>query len=152
MKTLQAESDKSEILRRLSTIEPGRRPRWGKMSAHQMVCHLSDALKAFMGIRPVTATSLWYPRAPVRWIALWVPIPWPRGFPARPELDQNIGGTPPGEFSVDLRELCELTNRFTRRPPDFEWRAHPHFGKMGDEDWMRLGYLHADHHLRQFGA
>ena len=29
--------------------------------------------------------------------------------------------------------------------------AHPMFGPMTPEDWMRWGYLHADHHLRQFG-
>jgi hypothetical protein len=25
------------------------------------------------------------------------------------------------------------------------------FGPMSERDWMRWGYLHADHHLRQFG-
>jgi hypothetical protein len=25
------------------------------------------------------------------------------------------------------------------------------FGPMTEKDWMRWGYLHADHHLRQFG-
>jgi hypothetical protein len=29
--------------------------------------------------------------------------------------------------------------------------SHPMFGKMSAKDWMRWGYLHADHHLRQFG-
>jgi prephenate dehydrogenase len=29
--------------------------------------------------------------------------------------------------------------------------SHPMFGPMSPEDWMRWGYLHADHHLRQFG-
>jgi Protein of unknown function (DUF1569) len=28
---------------------------------------------------------------------------------------------------------------------------HPIFGPMTAKDWMRWGYLHADHHLRQFG-
>jgi len=28
---------------------------------------------------------------------------------------------------------------------------HPIFGAMKPWDWMRWGYLHADHHLRQFG-
>jgi hypothetical protein len=29
--------------------------------------------------------------------------------------------------------------------------THPFFGPMSREDWLRWGYLHADHHLRQFG-
>jgi hypothetical protein len=28
---------------------------------------------------------------------------------------------------------------------------HSIFGSMTNQDWMRWGYLHADHHLRQFG-
>jgi hypothetical protein len=26
------------------------------------------------------------------------------------------------------------------------------FGSMQRTDWLRWGWLHADHHLRQFGA
>jgi len=26
------------------------------------------------------------------------------------------------------------------------------FGLMPDRDWMRWGYLHMNHHLRQFGV
>jgi hypothetical protein len=33
-----------------------------------------------------------------------------------------------------------------------EGKAHPLFGRMSDADWLRWAYLHADHHLRQFGA
>jgi hypothetical protein len=29
---------------------------------------------------------------------------------------------------------------------------HPFFGHMLCKDWTRWGYLHADHHLRQFGV
>jgi hypothetical protein len=29
--------------------------------------------------------------------------------------------------------------------------AHPIFGRMTEAEWMRWGYLHTDHHLRQFG-
>jgi hypothetical protein len=28
---------------------------------------------------------------------------------------------------------------------------HPMFGAMTTLEWMRWGYLHTDHHLRQFG-
>jgi len=26
------------------------------------------------------------------------------------------------------------------------------FGRLSDAAWLRWGYLHMDHHLRQFGA
>jgi hypothetical protein len=35
---------------------------------------------------------------------------------------------------------------------DFQWDRHPLFDAMSERDWMRWGYLHVDHHLRQFGV
>lgn len=105
-----------------------------------------------MGLRPVTPARLPYPRSLLKWVALWAPIPWPKGFKTVPELDQQTGGTSPAEFDDDVRELRGLLDRLTRRPRNFQWQPHPHFGQMSDREWMRLGYLHMDHHLRQFGA
>ena len=31
-------------------------------------------------------------------------------------------------------------------------RRHPLWGRMSEWEWGRWGYLHTDHHLRQFGA
>jgi hypothetical protein len=69
-----------------------------------------------------------------------------------PEWDPKVDGTRPGEFETDKQALAKLIDRYTRRPAGFEWPAHPFFGRMREEDWMRLGYLHLDHHLRQLGA
>lgn len=116
-----------------------------------MVCHLSDSFRGPMGEKTVTP-ALWFARGFVKWFALYVPLPWPKGVKTRPEMDQQIGGTPPADFEADIRELRRLLDRFTRQPRDFEWHPHPIFGPMSEEDWERWGYLHMDHHLRQFGA
>ncbi len=69
------------------------------------------------------------------------------------ELDQQGGGgTWPMDFERDLRELRSLLERFTKQPRDFTWGVHPHFGAMNEREWMRLAYLHTDHHLRQFAC
>ncbi len=152
MKTLLNSKDKEEIIARLQAVRPTSPRLWGKMSSHQMVCHLTDGFRMYMGLKPVSAARLPYPRSLVKWIALWAPIPWPKGFKTVPELDQQAGGTPPAVFDNDVRELRSLVDRFTRQPRSFEWQPHPHFGQMSDREWMRLAYLHVDHHLRQFGA
>lgn len=152
MKTLANPGDKDEILRRLGEVRPSSQARWGKMSAPQMICHLSDAFRSSMGEKDVTRASHWIPRPLFRWAALWLPFRWPQDFPSPREWDQEIGGTPPGKFKNDVRELCRLLDRFTRKPKDFEWTIHPYFGRLSDAEWMRLGYLHMDHHLRQFDA
>jgi Protein of unknown function (DUF1569) len=69
-----------------------------------------------------------------------------------PELDQNRAGTAPSEFRRDVDEVLRLMNRMAARPQDFTRQAHPHFRQLSEPEWMRLGYLHVNHHLRQFGC
>jgi hypothetical protein len=74
---------------------------------------------------------------------------WPKGVPTPPEMDQRVAGTPPVEFNADRAALQEKLARFARsRGP---WAPHPIFAALTTNEWMRWGYLHADHHLRQFG-
>ena len=152
MKTLLNPQQQEEVAARLQAVRATSSRRWGKMSAHQMICHLSDGFRMYMGLKTASPVSLPLPRGLVKVMALWAPFPWPRGFKTAPELDQQGAGTPPGVFDNDVRELRNLVDRFTRQPRDFQWQPHPHFGPMSDREWMRLAYLHMDHHLRQFGA
>jgi len=152
MKTLANAADREEILRRFETLQPTSPHRWGSMSAHQMICHLTDVFRSSMGEKPVSPAPRIIPRPPLRWLALWLPFPWPHGFPARPEWDQKIAGTPPTDFDHDRRELLRIFARFTAQPQTFAWNEHAIFGPMTHAQWQRLGYRHMDHHLRQFGA
>jgi hypothetical protein len=152
MKTLVSPKDKGEIIARLQSVRPTSPRRWGRMSAHQMVCHLTDGFRLYMSLKTARPVPVPYPRILLKWAALWAPVPWPKGFKTAPELDQLAAGTPPAVFDADMRELQNLVDRFTRQPREFQWQPHPHFGRMSDGEWMRLAYLHVDHHLRQFGA
>jgi|SRR5579864_798880 len=151
MKTLANPRCEHEIKERLQKLRPETPRRWGKMSASQMVCHLADGFRMYMGLRQVSDESNPFMRTTVKWVALWTPIPWPHGFKTVPELDQALAGTAPVDFARDIDELLRLMDRMTARPKDFKWQTHPHFGNLSDREWMRLGYLHANHHLRQFG-
>lgn len=152
MKTLADRHCQQELSSRLRQLRPDTARRWGRMSSHQMVCHLADAFRMYMGLRQVKDQSTALLRTTVKWVALWVPTPWPHGFRSAPELDQERDGTRPAEFSRDLDEVLALMRRMTTRPRDFGWQAHPHFGSLSEQEWMRLGYLHTSHHLRQFGC
>jgi Protein of unknown function (DUF1569) len=152
MKTLSNPADKQEILLRLQSVRANTPRHWGKMSAHQMICHLSDGFRMYMSETPVQSVPQPIPAALLKVVALWAPIPWPHGFKTAPEVDQEIDGTPPAVFDADLRALQDLIARFTREPRTFSWQPHPHFGSLSTKQWMRLAYLHCDHHLRQFGA
>lgn len=152
MKTLASPECKAEILRRLQTVRPDAPRRWGRMSAHQMVCHLHDSFLAVTGRRSISPATGLFQRTFLKWLALYAPLRWPPGVRTRPEVDQEIGGTPPGDFARDVADLRMMLDIITTQPGCFDGQAHPIFGRMSHRDWMRWAYLHMDHHLHQFGA
>jgi len=150
MRTLESIADRESIVRRISALTPSDRRLWGKMSVHQMVCHLCDSYRAALGEKPVSAATGFLPQPVMKWLALRAPMKWPKGVPTRPEVEQGVGGTAPTEFEKDRAGLLAVVARF--RADLFDQSvSHPIFGSMTAQDWMRWGYLHADHHLRQFG-
>ena len=152
MKTLARHRDKAEILHRLRAVRPESVRRWGRMSAHQMVCHLSDAFRMATGEKTVSHSTTLLQRTIIRWIALYLPLPWPAGIPTRPEIDQELGGTRPIDFAADVAQLEALLEHLTTQTGTFDWQVHPILGTMSEAVWLRWAYLHVDHHLRQFGA
>jgi hypothetical protein len=120
------------------------------MTVHGMLCHLSDSFLMALGRREVSRATSMLERTVVKWAALWVPMPWPRGYPTRPEAEQGVGGTPPDDFERDRAQLVAVMREFISVPA--VKGRHPVFGAMSRKEWMRWGWLHTDHHLRQFSA
>jgi hypothetical protein len=147
MRTLARQADKAEILERLKALRPESARRWGRMTAHQMVCHLADSFRFAVGQRPARAAPGLLGRTVVKWIALYAPLAWPAGSAAR-RHGQGARGSRPPHFA-ELQALLEIV---TVEETRLDGRLHPLFGRMSEAAWLRWGYLHADHHLRQFGA
>jgi hypothetical protein len=149
LKTLRDEVCLTEILDRLKSVRPDSPRQWGRMNAHQMICHLNDSYLVAMGRRPASRAER--PYGPVmKWLALNMPMKWPKGVPTRPEVDQEKSGTAPVQFDADVQAVLALTEDFARVPRSFTFASHPIFGNMKEAEWMRWAYLHTDHHLRQF--
>ena len=150
MRTLLNDRDQKEVLDRVGRVGPDSQRRWGSMSAHQMICHLSDSFRAALGEKHVSSSSTLFKRTIYKWAALWVPLRWPHGIKTRPEMDQQQGGTHLVEFSSDVENLRILFGQFCTWKRDFA--PHTMFGQLSRTERMRFAYLHMDHHLRQFGA
>ena len=120
------------------------------MSAHQMICHLADALFVANGETTATSATGLFQRTVIKWIALYAPFRWPPGIPTPVEIDQEVGGTRPQDFTSDVARVESLLRRFA--DASATCGEHPVFGRMSTKAWLRWGYLHADHHLRQFGV
>jgi hypothetical protein len=150
VKTLSNAADRQNISSRLSSLAPADTARWGFMSVHQMVCHLDDSYKLGLGEKYAEPATGFFQRTLLKWLALEMPLQWRKGFPTRPELEQGKGGSIPVNFQEDLRSLLSTLDRFCDALPR-PCVPHPIFREMTAGDWMRWGYLHTDHHLRQFG-
>lgn len=120
------------------------------MTVNEALCHLDDSYLVCMGEKPVKDVSNPFSRTIMKFFALSVPLTWPKGIQTGPEVEQGKGGTPPVEFNSDRQRLLASIDRFIHA--DLSRCGHPMFGAMTRDQWMRWGYLHVDHHLRQFNA
>ena len=152
MKSLAQPQYKSELIGRLEKLTPGNERRWGRMTASQMVCHVADACRMALGQKQVSDDSGIFKRTIIKWLALYAPLQWRAGILTRPEIDQQIAGTCPGDFASDITAVRTLLEAIADNGLRGTWPDHPVFGRMSSGQWLRWAYLHTDHHLRQFGV
>ena len=148
MKSLASREVLLETKERLRRLTPEDRALWGKMSVMQMLRHLSCAYDVALADREVGPR-----KGPPSWLlkfaALRSGLRWPKNTDTTPELIAALEEESTATF-VEL--INENVEKMTAVASGTRWRAsHPMFGKMSSRDWMRWGYLHTDHHLRQFG-
>ncbi len=147
MKSMFDGECRRQALSRLKRVDPERRPRWGRMTAQQMVVHLSQQMRHALGDEPVARRKsvLGWPivrSASIYW------LPWPKGrIQAPPEA---LAGRPT-TWEADVAGLEALVERFASRDGQGEWPDHALFGPMSRKDWGVFCYRHFDYHLRQFG-
>ncbi len=119
------------------------------MSVLQMLTHVDGAFRMAVGELYVDSVRLPMTKM-ARWYILCSGIPWPRNYPTVAELDKAGSPNGPVNFDQCRTGLIERVRRFglpfvTLMP------EHPMLGPMTRWEWMRWGFLHIDHHLRQFG-
>ena len=150
LRTLATGSDAEAIITRLGALSADDQRRWGTMSPREALCHLSDAFRTGLGeVHPSPIRVMGLRGSIPKWIGLRLPVPWPHGVRGPAEVDPRREGTKPAEFQADRERALGMTRRFIAEVGN-EY-PHPMFGAMSRGDWLRWGWLHLDHHLRQFG-
>ncbi len=139
---------REKLLHRFRHLRPEAPPRWGRMSASQMLVHLTDQMRHTLGDVSVAPR-----RGPMRWpivkqaVLYW--LPWPRG---RVNGPPEAFVTHPTTWEADLMAFEKLIGRFVGQHERTQWPAHALFGAMSRRAWGIFCHRHFDHHLRQFGA
>ena len=152
MKSVADPAVLESLVTRLKAITPESARRWGTLTPQEMLCHLGDATSQVLGERPAVPPARERRRRFIKWFALSVPLPWPKGYPTRASLDPKRDGTKPAEFRADLDRAVTGLRRVAAAGPGELVPAHGVFGTMTTPDWHKWAYRHTDHHLRQFGA
>jgi len=92
---------------RVLRLRPDSVRHWGSMTPHQAICHMSDAFRMSLKELQVAPSGRSRGRL-IRFVALTLPVPWPRGrIKTVPEVEQGAGGTPPTEFERDRKAFAE---------------------------------------------
>jgi hypothetical protein len=136
------------MLTRLRSLKPDAARRWGRMSAAQMVAHLTDQMHHALGDCPVEARPGVLRWPPVRYASIYL-VPWPKGRIRGP---REAFVSQPTSWDADVGGLEALLARFVARGRGAEWPDHALFGRMSGRDWGVFVHKHFDHHLRQFGV
>lgn len=149
MNTLANPSDYQQLASRFASMTPQDQPRWGKMNGYQMLRHVADAIRIPLGEIQVNERTSFLWQTVMKWAALWYPRPWPHNIPTRPQLDMCALGVTTGDFELARQDALNQLNHLHHA--QLEGARHPFFGNLTRAEWMRWGWLHNDHHLRQFG-
>ena len=136
-----------QLVARLGRLRPDSPRRWGTLTPGEMLCHLADATASVLS-GPAPARRA---RPLVKWIALYVPLPWPHGVKTPPEVDPRQQGSRPGDFERDRERAIAGLRALAAAPAAALASTHSIFGSMSVRDWHRWAYRHTHHHLRQFG-
>jgi hypothetical protein len=147
VKSLWQQPARQEILGRLDQLAPDRVPSWGRMTAPQMVAHVTDALRMAFGDLPTESKRLPLRYPPLKQLIIYW-LPFPRSTPTAAELIARR----PGEWGAEVRHCRALVERFASEPRERPWPEHPAFGALSARQRGVLAYRHMDHHLRQFQA
>jgi hypothetical protein len=146
--TIDDPKDRQDLFDRLSRLDPGQAPLWGRLSAPRMLVHLCDQMRMPFNDNP-SGPLPGPPRLPLLREAALYFLPWPRG---------TIQGPPeafvsqPGTWSTDLEKLKQLVDEFVNADPRRSWALHPNWGRLSRQQWGVFCYRHFDHHLKQFGV
>jgi hypothetical protein len=146
MPSLLAARDREAAVRRLRSLTPEHQRRWGKMTVHQMLSHVSDQMRVALGDLPTRPYGPFLSGQLARWYAIHTLLPWPKG---KVRTSPEMLTAKPAAWEADVGACEQLIARFARERPA---AIHPRFGPLTPREWGILAAQHLDHHFTQFGV
>jgi Protein of unknown function (DUF1569) len=148
MPTIRDSATRAALHARFDRLTPELTPAWGKMTAVQMLAHLTDAARMAAAELPVTPKDKPLMRTWLFKKLFFHVVTFPKSAPTANELVSRT----PDPWTIELASAKAWVDRLGTASSDARWAAHPLFGRLTGEEWGILAHKHIDHHLRQFGV
>jgi len=147
MQTIADKATRTNIIARITQLDPRSPAQWGKMSVDQMLKHCRLWEEMALGRLPTKRVFIGriFGRLGLRSV-LKDETPLTRGTPTAPEILVTEHSNVDHEKTKWIHLLEEYA------VPVNTYIIHPFFGKMTREQLGYMSYKHADHHLRQFNS
>jgi hypothetical protein len=140
-------SDIENYFDRIDKLKANTKPKFGKMNVNQMVCHCTDQIR--LALNTIKAEE--YGGLTSKEVMLLANKG--KTVPVAKGLGQvEGGGTQPTNLENDIVLLKQHILEFFELEKDFNFGAHPYFGKLNKEKWTRITNYHLNHHLSQFNV
>jgi hypothetical protein len=148
MKNLFEPEARKEVLKRLDKIAPDSKPKWGKMTADQMLWHVNRTMSYAMGEYPVPYRGNIFMKLFLKKMILGK-MPFPKG-----KADAITEWKATGNYNIDeeKKRFKEYVDRYAQSSDKKVWPYSPLLGTFTGGNWARIDYKHIDHHFTQFGA
>ena len=144
--TLLDVEDRSRLIQRLQRVRPDAKPAWGTLDAPRMICHLADSLRVALGDVSAKPVHTFATRTLLKYVVVHTGLAVPRGkIQTAPEMLASR----PATWEADISACVALAERVGKGSAR---AVHPMFGPLSPQEWGRLCWKHANHHLVQFGV
>ena len=149
-KNLLDKESNEQLVARVQALQAGTPPRWGGMTATEMLLHCNKAHTLMLALATATARRTSPLQYLIRWLVLYVLPQFPKNAKAPKEI-RTKGIIDPTAFEEQKEAFVALLRRFPQHREPIAHR-HPYFGALTTRQWGLTGWKHVDHHLRQFGV
>jgi hypothetical protein len=149
IKDLFDPKDFNAFLHRISKIEAGTKPLWGKMNSAQAMAHLAEPFLLALGdLKPGMEL-----RGKLYGWMLKFMVTDPKPYPKNAPTGKDFIFPSHVDFEQSKSKLIHLLTRFHKGGPEKVTDGpHPFFGKLTPAQWNSAMAKHLDHHLSQFGV
>lgn len=141
----------NDFVRRIESINPESKRKWGTLEPAGMFAHLTWASEISLEEIHSKDVSTMFKRHILKRLVFQTPLPWPKGkIKAPPEFTP----APKGSLGDERARLIAAMKRFVEAADREPGRKtlHPIFGPFTLKYWQLSHGKHFNHHLDQFGV